>query len=237
MKACVIRFPASNCDLDTIHALRLFKVKADLVWHRDFKQASYDAIILPGGFSYGDYLRAGAIAAHSPALDGIREAAREGKPVLGICNGFQILVEAGLLPGALVANDSLSFICKWVTLRVNVNRTAFTGRMDEDSLLRMPIAHQEGRYFADKKMLKELYTNDQVVFQYVDEKGNVTPGANPNGSVDNIAGISNLDGNVLGLMPHPERASEKMLSPYDTGDGRLIFKSMIRSVEVANCQE
>ncbi|MFQ6084798.1 MAG: phosphoribosylformylglycinamidine synthase I [Candidatus Bathyarchaeia archaeon] len=231
MRVAVIRFPASNCDLDTVHALRLFPgLDVDLVWHRDFRHNPYLAIILPGGFSYGDYLRSGVIAAHSPAVEEVRLAADEGKAILGICNGFQILVEAELLPGALIANDTLSFVCRWVTIRVNNNKTVFTKKMNKGALLKMPVAHHEGMYFIDRDALKGLHDRGQIVFQYVDPNGELTPRANPNGSVDNVAGVSNPEGNVVGLMPHPERASERVLSPYGTEDGRLVFESLIQSV-------
>ncbi|MEM1798105.1 MAG: phosphoribosylformylglycinamidine synthase I, partial [Candidatus Jordarchaeales archaeon] len=202
-------------------------VDAELVWHKNFNSSAYDAVILPGGFSYGDALRAGVIAAFSPAMKHVKEMAREGKPVLGICNGFQILVEAGILPGALLRNDSLTFICKWVYLRLETSRTVFTRKAKVGQVLAMPIAHNEGKYFIDEKGLKELYENEQIVFRYSNDKGEVTPDVNPNGSLDNIAGVCNLEGNVLGLMPHPERAAETILSPYGTEDGRLIFESMV----------
>lgn len=232
MRIAVIQFPGSNCDYDTVHVLRnVVKVDCDLVWHKEFDGARYDAIILPGGFSYGDYLRAGAIAAHGDVMKQVQEAADEDKPVLGICNGFQILVEAGLLPGALLPNDCLRFVCKWVTLRAETSRTAFTSAIPRGSLLRMPIAHQEGRYFADEALLGQLKEGDQIVFRYVDPNGKPIPEANPNGSVDNIAGICNEQGNVVALMPHPERSSEKILSPLGTEDGLLLFKSMVRWLE------
>jgi len=231
VRVAVIRFPGSNCDLDTVFVLRkVIGVKADLVWHKNFK-GDYDAVILPGGFSYGDYLRAGIIAAHSPAMKYVKEMAREGLPVLGICNGFQILIEAGLLPGALIRNTTLKFICKWVFLKVKTTRTAFSNLMKREQVLKMPIAHNEGRYFIDEKGLRELMENDQIVFTYVDGEGNETPNANPNGSVANIAGVCNLEGNVVGLMPHPERASEAILSPYGSDDGKLLFLSMKNFLE------
>ncbi|MFH1328395.1 MAG: phosphoribosylformylglycinamidine synthase I [Candidatus Bathyarchaeota archaeon] len=229
MRIAVIQFPGSNCDLDTIHVLRdIFKVSTDLVWHRFFKGSKYDTAILPGGFSYGDHLRAGVIAAHSPAMKEIRDMAKDGKPILGICNGFQVLIEAGLLPGALLPNECLTFVCKWVTLKCDTNRTAFTQLADTEKLLRIPIAHQEGRYYDSEKNLREMFANKQVVFRYSDEKGAVSKDANPNGSVENIAGICNLEGNVLGLMPHPERASEKILSPFKSDGGLNFFASMIQ---------
>lgn len=229
MKVAVIQFSGSNCDLDTVHVLRdVLGVETDLIWYKYFDGSNYDAVILPGGFSYGDYLRSGAIAAHTPCMQQVKEMADEGKAVLGICNGFQILVEAGLLPGALLQNICLTFICKWVTLRSETQRTAFTNLIPKGELLHMPIAHHEGRYVNDEKGLKVLYENDQIVFRYVTENSELTPEANPNGSMDNIAGICNLEGNVVGLMPHPERASEKILSPYSGDDGSLIFGSMLR---------
>jgi len=232
IRIAVLKFPGSNCDLDVLHVLRnVMNLEAHLVWHKEFKQDSWDAVILPGGFSYGDYLRAGIIAAHSPAMKHVKEMARDGKPVLGICNGFQILIEAGLLPGALLPNKNLTFICKWVNIRVETNRTVFTKIMEKGTILKMPIAHKEGRYYIDEEGLKELEENDQVVFRYSNEKGEIVEIANPNGSLSNIAGISNLEGNVVGLMPHPERASEKILSPYNVDDGKLLFLSMMETLK------
>lgn len=231
IRVAVIRFPGSNCDLDTVYVLqKIFNLDAHLVWHKEFKDTKWDAVILPGGFSYGDYLRAGVIAAHSPAMKYIKMMARDGKPVLGICNGFQILVEAGLLPGALLMNSTLTFICKWVTIRVETNRTAWTLNIPRGTIMKIPIAHKEGRYYIDPKSLEELQENDQIVFRYVNDKGEPSPDANPNGSIDNIAGVCNSDGNVVGLMPHPERASESILSPFGTDHGKLIFQSMIEYV-------
>ena len=228
MKIAVIQFPGSNCDYDVFHVLRnVLDVPTELVWHKFFKNSRYDAAILPGGFSYGDYLRAGAIASHSPAMDEIKKMAEEGKPILGICNGFQILIEAELLPGALLINDNLKFVCKWVALRCERSHTAFTSLIPEGKILHMPIAHKEGRYFNSKSGLKKLKEKNQIVLRYVDEKGKASLSANPNGSLDNIASICNEKGNVVGLMPHPERASERILSPYMSEDGLLMFKSMI----------
>jgi len=232
MKVAVIRFPGSNCDLDTVYVLRnIIGVETELVWHRDFHNGQFDAVILPGGFSYGDALRAGVIAAYSPAMKEVREMAREGKPVLGICNGFQILVESGLLDGALLRNDCLTFVCKWVTLRVENTETSFTNKMRKGQVLRVPIAHNEGRYYNDEEAIREMEENNQIVFRYSDERGEVTANSNPNGSIGNIAGICNLEGNVVGLMPHPERASEQILSPYKTDHGRLFFESMINAIK------
>ncbi len=227
MRVAVIQFPGSNCDYDVLYVLRnLLGIKTDLVWHKSFQHSSYDAAVLPGGFSYGDYLRAGAIAARSPSLREIEDMSHEGKAVIGICNGFQILVESGILPGALLKNNCLTFVCKWVTLKVETNRSSATTLTPRGTLLHMPIAHSEGRYVNQKRGIEELYEKDQVVFKYVSDEGKEAD-ANPNGSVDNIAGICNPEGNVVGLMPHPERASESAISPYGSNDGLLIFESMI----------
>ncbi|MFB0563190.1 MAG: phosphoribosylformylglycinamidine synthase I [Candidatus Lokiarchaeia archaeon] len=232
MRVAVIRFPGSNCDLDTVHVLRnVMGLETQLVWHKEFNDGNFDAVVLPGGFSYGDALRAGVIAAYSPAMKRVREMAKEGKPVLGICNGFQILVESDLLSGALLRNNSLTFICKWVTIRVDNTKTNFTNLMKKGQILRMPIAHNEGRYYNDTQALREMEENHQIVFRYSGDSGELTSDANPNGSVDNIAGICNLEGNVVGLMPHPERASEPILSPLETDHGRLIFESMVNALK------
>ena len=226
IRIAVIDFPGSNCDLDTIHVLNsVISVKADLVWHNYFKESNYDGVILPGGFAFGDYLRAGIIAAHSPAIDEARIMLKDGRPVIGICNGFQILTEAQFLPGALLQNDSLKFVCKWVNLRVENNKTALSNKMDLGDILNIPIAHAEGRYYTDN--LKELEENNQVVFRYSNEEGKLTSEANPNGSMANIAGVCNIEQNCIGLMPHPERASESILSPKGTIHGTLFFNSMI----------
>lgn len=232
VKIAVIRFPGSNCDLDVVHVLRnVLKIEVDLVWHKDFKFPAYDGVVLPGGFSYGDYLRSGAIAARSPAMEHVKAMAKEGKPVLGICNGFQILVEAELLPGALLPNENLKFVCKWVCIRCDNGWTAFTWGIPEGKVLHIPIAHKEGRYFAGEEELEKLTRKRMIVFRYTNEKGEAVPEANPNGSIRNIAGICNEKGNVLGLMPHPERASESILSPYGDADGLLLLKSMIEYVK------
>ena len=232
MKVAVLSFPGSNCDRDVVHVLKnVLKLRADLVWHKEPLPEDYDAVVLPGGFSYGDYLRAGVIAAYSPMLKSIRRMADEGKPILGICNGFQILVEAGLLPGALLRNLNLKFICRWVNVRVERASTPFTSRFKKSSVIKMPIAHNEGRYFIDDKGLRSLYDNDQIVFTYVNEKGEKTDESNPNGSIENIAGICNPEGNVVGLMPHPERASEAVLSPFGSEDGLLLFTSMMDHIK------
>jgi phosphoribosylformylglycinamidine synthase subunit PurQ / glutaminase len=231
VKVAVIQYPGSNCDLDALEILReVVKARTDLVWHKDLERDDYDAYVLPGGFSYGDYLRAGAIAATSPSLRIVKEAVDSGKPVLGICNGFQILVEAGLLPGAVLRNSSLRFVCKWTRLRVETTRTPFTSNAERGQVLEIPIAHNEGRYYLDKEQIPELERNQQIVFRYVNEEREPTEDANPNGSIDNIAGICNQKGNVTGLMPHPERASLPVLSPDNQADGRAIFDSMMRTL-------
>ena len=230
IKIAVIQFPGANCDLDAVHVLKnVVGVDTSLVWHNHFKEADFDGVILPGGFSFGDYLRAGIIAAHSPALDEARIMLKDGRPILGICNGFQILIEAEFLPGALLQNESLKFVCKWVNIKVTNDRTAFTHRMKNDDVLAIPIAHGEGRYYTDN--LKELEENDQIVFKYSTEDGNYKSEANPNGSLENIAGICNIEQNCVGLMPHPERASESILSPKQTTHGRIFFESMIEFIK------
>ena len=232
VKVAIVQFPGSNCDLDALEILqKTIKVPTDLVWHKDLKQDHYDAYVLPGGFSYGDYLRAGAIAATSPSLETVREATDNGKPVLGICNGFQILVEAGILPDAVLRNAGLRFVCKWTRLRIESIKTPFTRIAKMGQTLRIPIAHNEGRYFLDNDQLAELEKNEQVVLRYVDENSTPTADSNPNGSLDNIAAICNIDGNVMGLMPHPERASLPILSPENHPEGRIIFDSMIKTLE------
>lgn len=226
MKFAVIQFPGSNCDQDCIAALNgVDGATADYVWHKERSLAGYDAIVLPGGFSYGDYLRCGAIARFSPIMRAVIDQAKAGKLVIGTCNGFQILCEAGLLPGALVRNRSLHFVCQTVTLRVEVDSSPFTIGIPKGTLLRIPIAHGEGCFFADDETLRQLNANRQVVLRYVDENGEATPAANPNGSLENIAGICNREGNVFGLMPHPDRASEARLG---STDGRRIWESMMQ---------
>jgi len=229
MKVIVIQFSGSTCDRDLVYAMReVMGWQVDLVWYKEATNVldDYDAIFLPGGFSYGDHLRAGIIAANTAVMDNVKKLANDGTPVFGVCNGFQILVESGLLPGALIGNDTLRFSCKWVNLRVETNRSAATSLGIKGDLWRVPIAHGEGRYFNDELGLKELNDNDQIVWRYADENSQITKEANPNGSIENIAGICNLEGNVVGLMPHPERASESALSPWGTDDGRLYFKSI-----------
>jgi phosphoribosylformylglycinamidine synthase I len=216
LKVAVVQFPGSNCDRDTVHVLKnSLKLDVKLIWHNEFNGA-YDAVVLPGGFSFGDHLRAGIIAAHSPATKAVCRMAAEGKPVLGICNGFQILIEAGLLPGALLRNTTLKFVCKWTNLQVETSNTAFTCAIEKGCKVRMPIAHNEGRYFADDEQLDRLENAGKIVMKYLDE--------NPTGTSREIAAISNEDGNVVGMMPHPERASDSALGGVD---GLKIFESML----------
>ena len=228
MKFAIVQFPGSNCDQDCLAGLRSIEgIEAEYVWHKETSLRGWDAIVLPGGFSYGDYLRCGAIARFSPIMRAVGEDARAGKLVIGICNGFQILCEAGLLPGALVRNRSLHFVCDLVTTRVEVADSPFTRGMAVGTRLRMPVAHGEGCYYADEATLRELDERQQVVLRYCDSQGNITPAANPNGSIENIAGICNLARNVFGLMPHPDRACEERLG---SSDGARIFESMLSAL-------
>lgn len=230
MKAAVIRFPGSNCDQDCHHVLQnVFGVETDYVWHKETEIADYDLIILPGGFSYGDYLRCGSIARYSPVMKAVIEHATAGKLVLGICNGFQVLCEAGLLPGALIRNRSLHFVCKHVKLRVEAINAPLTSGTWTGVLLDIPIAHGEGSYAADEETLKEMNRNQQVLLRYVDENGAATDAANPNGSAENIAAICNEARNVFGMMPHPERACESRLG---SEDGKVIFESLLAKIGV-----
>lgn len=227
MNLVVLQFPASNCDQDAVHAIRVLGHNADFIWHKETSLGQADAVIIPGGFSYGDYLRCGAIARFSPVMQAVQKFAADGGLVLGICNGFQILCEAGLLPGALIRNRSLQFRCEQVFLRTVTLDTPFTNKIPADKLLKIPIAHGEGCYFAEKETLERLVSNRQVLWQYCNAKGELTDAANPNGSLLNIAGICNERRNVAGLMPHPDRASETLLG---SSDGRLIFESMIEAL-------
>jgi len=230
IKIAVIMFPGANCDLDTIHVLKdVMHINVDLIWHNYFKESKYDGVILPGGFSFGDYLRSGIIAAHSPAIDEAKIMVKDGRPVIGICNGCQILAEAQFLPGAFLHNESLKFICKWVNLKVENNKTAFSNKMNIGDVLALPIAHAEGRYFNDN--VKELEENNQIVFRYSTEKGELTKDSNPNGSLANIAGICNLEQNCIGLMPHPERTSEAIITPKRTTHGLIFFESIIEFIK------
>jgi phosphoribosylformylglycinamidine synthase len=230
----ILVFPGSNCDRDCHHAVaQIMGASAHFIWHKDASLPQVDAIIIPGGFSYGDYLRTGAIARFSPVMAAVTRFAEAGGLVLGICNGFQILLEAGLLPGAMLRNRSLSFICRDVRVRVENTATPFTGRCKTGQVLTLPIAHAEGNYYTDPATLSSLKRNNQVIFRYCTADGQVTPEAdcnpnfNPNGSLDNIAGITNAAGNVLGLMPHPERSAEALLG---NEDGRLILLSLLDSI-------
>ncbi|HYU98344.1 MAG TPA: phosphoribosylformylglycinamidine synthase subunit PurQ [Pyrinomonadaceae bacterium] len=224
MKFGIIVFPGSNCDHDAYHVIsKQVGQPVDFIWHRDTDLNSFDALIIPGGFSYGDYLRAGALARFSPVMDSVKKFAATGGFVLGICNGFQILCEAGLLPGALIRNRDLNFICEHLSVRVETSDTPFTNEMTPGSVLLIPIAHAEGNYVCDDATLAELQREDRIVFRYCEQSGVVSEAANPNGSRDNIAGICNRSRNVLGLMPHPERACEDLLG---SSDGRDIFRSL-----------
>jgi len=231
MRFGIVVFPGTNCDRDCWHVVKaVLNCDVDFVWHEERDVSRFDCIILPGGFSYGDYLRVGAIARFSPVMESVRDFAEKGGLVIGICNGFQILVEAGLLPGALVRNKTIHFICKFVNLRVENANTPFTNQCEFGQVLRIPIAHNDGRYFCDKETLRRLERNGQIVFRYCTPDGEVTEEANPNGSVGNIAGIVNEKGNVLGMMPHPERASERLLG---SEDGLFIWRSILSAVELA----
>ena len=226
MKFGVVVFPGSNCDQDCVHVLQdVLQSRVASLWHEATTLQGCDAIVLPGGFSYGDYLRTGAIARFSPIMRAVSRFAHDGGLVIGICNGFQILLEAGLLPGAMLRNTGLRFICKGVPLRVERTDTPFTNRFQKGQIVHLPIAHNEGRYTADEQTLRDV--SGQVTFRYCDEDGRLTDAANPNGSTHFIAGLTNRAGNVMGMMPHPERAAEPALG---SSDGRLIFESMIESL-------
>jgi len=217
MRFGVVVFPGSNCDQDCFHAAsKVVGQPTEYIWHKDTKLDHFDCLIIPGGFSYGDYLRTGAIARFSPIMKSVIDYANSGGLVIGICNGFQILLEAGLLPGAMLRNKNLHFICKYVKLKVENTNTPFTNKYQRDQILRIPIAHNEGNYYIDEDGLKELRKNDQIIFRYY--------GENPNGAVDDIAGIINKKGNVFGMMPHPERSSEIELGSVD---GRPMFESIV----------
>jgi len=228
MKFAIVVFPGSNCDHDAYHAVKhVLKQDAEFVWHKETSLKGADVVILPGGFSHGDYLRTGAIARFSPVMNAVLDFARKGGPVLGICNGFQILLEAGLLPGAMLRNRDLKFHCEHVHVRVEETDTPFTSRAAKGQVLRIPIAHGEGNYFAEPEILDDLEASGRVVFRYCDAQGVVTDEANPNGAARNIAGICNESRNVIGLMPHPERACESVLG---SADGLVMFESVVSSL-------
>ncbi|MFC1484077.1 phosphoribosylformylglycinamidine synthase subunit PurQ [Candidatus Neomarinimicrobiota bacterium] len=225
MKFAVIVFPGSNCDHDAYHVVRhVLGEEAHFVWHKENSLEDFEVVLIPGGFSYGDHLRTGAIACLSPIMSAVRKFAKAGKPVLGICNGFQILVEAGLLPGALISNQSLRFVSRPVFLAPVCRSSVFTSSLQVDQAYQMPIAHHSGNYLATQDQLKELEQNDQIAFRYSTHEGDITPEANPNGSTANIAGVLNRKKNVLGMMPHPERASESLVG---SADGLAIFRSIV----------
>ncbi|RMG46451.1 MAG: phosphoribosylformylglycinamidine synthase subunit PurQ [Acidobacteria bacterium] len=224
MKFGVVVFPGSNCDHDAYHVVsKVIGQPVDFIWHQATSLEGYDAVILPGGFSYGDYLRAGAIARFSPIMQAVKSFAAAGGLVLGICNGFQILCESGLLPGALLPNRTMKFVCQFVHVRVEATDTPFTHLYERGQILSLPIAHGEGNYYCDPETLNRLRRENRILLRYCDERGRVTDRANPNGSLDNIAGICNRQRNVFGLMPHPERAAEEVLG---STDGRVLFHSM-----------
>ena len=226
MKVGIVVFPGSNCDRDMYHVLtEIFNLDTKFFWHEKSLPKEIDAVILPGGFSYGDRLRAGVIAAHSPIIKDVKKLASSGIPILGVCNGFQILVESGLLPGALLKNNSLSFMCQWTNLIVENNKTPFTNKLKLHQKIPIPIANGEGRYYADDLTLKKLEKNNQIVFRYSEMV---------NGSSLRIAGICNVNGNVLGMMPHPERAMESEINPIDNKPSTLIFESLLNSIGVQN---
>jgi len=229
MKFGVVVFPGSNCDRDMQHVLgTVMDSPVEMLWHKEHSLRGCDFIVLPGGFSYGDYLRSGAIARFSPIMQEVIEFANKGGFVLGICNGFQILTEAHLLPGVLMHNDSRKFICKNIFMRAETTNSMVTSKMQKGQVIKVPVAHGEGKFFADDATLKSLNANDQVLFRYCDENGNTTAESNPNGATENIAGICNANRNVFGMMPHPERASEGVLG---NTDGRIIFESILNLVE------
>ena len=231
MKFGVVVFPGSNCDHDCYYAIESVIGKpVEFIWHQDTDLGGFDAVILPGGFAYGDYLRTGAIARFSPVMAALKGFAGRGGLVIGICNGFQILMESGLLPGALLPNVGLKYVCRFLYLRTETVNTPFTSGLREGQLLHIPIGHGEGNFFADRETIRQIEDGGQVVFRYVDAAGENTREANPNGSLNNIAGIVNREGNVLGMMPHPDRSSEQILG---STDGRTIFESMVTALSLA----
>lgn len=230
MKFGVVVFPGSNCDHDAYHVVsKHVGQPVDFIWHKETDLSGFDAILIPGGFSYGDYLRAGALARFSPVMKAVKDFAAEGRFVFGICNGFQILCESGLLPGALIRNADLHFVCRHVNVRVENNNTPFTYGLNNGDVLSLPVAHAEGNYTCDDATYHQLNENGQIVFRYCDAYGDVTPEANPNGARDNIAGICSPDRNVLGMMPHPERACEDLLGSHD---GLGVFRSLNKAIEM-----
>jgi phosphoribosylformylglycinamidine synthase subunit PurQ / glutaminase len=230
MKFGIVVFPGSNCDRDMQHILgNVLGQEVEMLWHKEHSLRGCDFIVLPGGFSYGDYLRSGAIARFSPIMQEVMEFASKGGFVMGICNGFQILTEAHLLPGALMHNDNRQFICKNIHMRAESDQSLVTSKMRIGQVIKVPIAHGEGKFYADDVTMKSLNDNDQILFRYCDETGNVTPESNPNGALGNIAGICNKERNVFGMMPHPERCTEGVLS---NTDGRIIFESVLNTVEM-----
>jgi phosphoribosylformylglycinamidine synthase len=230
MHFAVLTFPGTWSDRDCYNVLRdVLHLDADLVWHRETDLSGYDAIVVPGGFSYGDYLRCGAIARFSPVMEAVKREAERGKLVFGSCNGFQILCEAGLLPGVLMRNDVMQFRCQPQDLRIETSNSPFTNTVDAGTVINLPISHGEGNYYVDDDTLARLEAEDRIAFRYCDPFGRVTPESNPNGSIDNIAGVLNERRNVLGMMPHPERASEALLGGTD---GLVIWQSMLRALEV-----
>lgn len=221
----MVIFPGSNCDYDTLYVLKdVLKQKTLFLWHKEHDLKNVDCVILPGGFSYGDYLRSGSIAAFSPLMQEVKEFALKGGLVLGICNGFQVLLELGLLPGAMLRNKNLKFLCQFVHLRVENEATPFTNKAKKSQVLRIPIAHYDGSFFSPPDKIREVKKNNQVIFRYSDAEGQLSKDANVNGSLESIAGLSNKEGNVMGMMPHPERASEMLLG---SEDGRIVFDSII----------
>ena len=226
----VIVFPGSNCDHDAYHAMKhVMNIETTFLWHKDSDVSDIDLLIIPGGFSYGDYLRSGAIARFSPIMKAVQDYVKSGNPVLGICNGFQILLEANLLPGAMLHNEKLRFVCKNVHIRTENNSSVFTKGLDPGSILKVPVSHGEGNYFIESDGLKQLQDNDQIAFRYCNEQGEITPESNFNGSVYSIAGITNKKGNVLGMMPHPERAMESILG---SEDGITFFESVFNQLQL-----
>lgn len=232
MKFGVIVFPGSNCDHDAYHVVsKHIGQPVDFIWHQETDLSSFDAILIPGGFSYGDYLRAGALARFAPVIGAVRNFAAEGKFVFGICNGFQILCEAGLLPGALMRNADLHFVCRHVYVRTETSATPYTSEIEKGTVLSLPVAHAEGNFVCTPDVYDELVANDQIVFRYCSKDGEITPEANPNGTLNSIAGICNHERNVLGMMPHPERACEDLLG---SSDGSAIFRSLSKAVAASS---